>query len=193
MCGRNATPRWRPSCPLHSWRRPHTFLCIYLRTITKASRTFESSAWASYNMAYHRQAANRGSLDWGVVDAALYSEAFAGRAKVIPRCRYCLADTHTSSECPHAPAESASDSRPAHGGPRQTNCPAAASSAVEICRLYNAPGGQRCRFQQCRFTHLCSKCRHPHPAAECGGERREPTQATPHIFATQTSRATASS
>ena len=50
----------------------------YLRTITKASRTFEGSAWASYDMVYCRQAANRGSLDWGLVDTVLYSEAFTG-------------------------------------------------------------------------------------------------------------------
>ena len=56
----------------------------YLRTITKASRTFLSSAWASNDTAYRRQAANKGSLDWGVVDAALYNEAFAGHAKIIP-------------------------------------------------------------------------------------------------------------
>ena len=49
----------------------------YLRMITKASRTFESAAWATYDMAYRRQAANRGSLDWAAVDPALYSEAFA--------------------------------------------------------------------------------------------------------------------
>ena len=45
-------------------KAPHLF--AYLRTITKASRTFESSAWASYDMAYCRQAANRGSLNWGL-------------------------------------------------------------------------------------------------------------------------------
>ena len=79
-------------------KAPHFF--AYLRTITKASRTFEGPAWASYDMAFRRQAANRGSLDWGVVDAALFSEAFAGRVKAIPRCRYCLADTHVSHDCP---------------------------------------------------------------------------------------------
>ena len=56
----------------------------YLRTIMKVSRTFESSVWASYDMAFRRQAANRGSLDWGLVNAALYNEAFAGHAKQIP-------------------------------------------------------------------------------------------------------------
>ena len=39
---------------------PHVF--AFLRTITKASRTFESLVWALYNMVYHHQAANRGSL-----------------------------------------------------------------------------------------------------------------------------------
>ena len=43
------------------------------------------------------------------MDAALYNEAFAGRAKVIPRCRYCLADTHSSQECGHAPMGSSGD------------------------------------------------------------------------------------
>ena len=68
-------------------------LFAYLRTIVKASRTFEGYSWASYDMAFRRQSANRGSLQWGTVDAALYNEAFAGRAKAIPRCKYCLADT----------------------------------------------------------------------------------------------------
>jgi len=40
-------------------------LFTYLRTISQASCTFESSAWASYDMAFHRQAANHGSLNWG--------------------------------------------------------------------------------------------------------------------------------
>jgi len=82
-------------------KAPHFF--AYLRTITKASRTFDTTAWASYDSAFRRQAANRGSLDWRLIDPALYNEAFAGRAKVIPRCRYCLGDTHASSECSNAP------------------------------------------------------------------------------------------
>lgn len=149
----------------------------YLRTITKASRTFEGSAWASYDMTYRRQAANRGSLDWGIVDAALYNEAFAGRAKLMSRCRYCLADTHPSQECLHAPvgsetysgAGSMTESRQGRGSLRPPG--PIARTSVEICRLFNSPGGSRCRFQQCRYAHVCSRCRRPHPAAECG-ERR---------------------
>lgn len=157
-------------------KAPHLF--SYLRIITKASRTFEGPAWASYDMAFRRQAANRGSLDWGTVDAALYSEAFAGRAKAIPRCRYCLADTHPSPDCPHALTEgqtpqSQMAERPGRSTPRASR----SSASVEICRLYNAAGGSRCRFPQCRYAHVCARCRRPHSASECGDRR--PRAATP--------------
>ena len=50
------------------------FMC-YLRTIVRASRNFEGSAWASYDAAYRRQAANQKSLDWAAIDSTIY-EAF---------------------------------------------------------------------------------------------------------------------
>ena len=150
----------------------------YLRIISKASRTFERSAWASYDMAFRRQVANSGSLDWGVVDAALYSEAFAGRAKQIPRCRYCLADTHPSPECVHAPEDppqpGVQPRNPARSSPRPLS--------AELCRLFNSPGGSRCRFPYCRYSHLCARCRRPHPAAECSeGKRQSPGDQGPSV------------
>ena len=75
----------------HPDKAPQLF--AYLRTITWASCNFDSSAWASYDMAFHRQAANRGSLDWGLVDMALYNEAFTSRAKTIVQCSFCLSNT----------------------------------------------------------------------------------------------------
>ena len=78
-------------------KTPH--FMAYLRTITKVSRNFEGTAWASYDMAYRHQAANQRSLDCGIIDSALYNEAFTGRARLIPRCRFCLADSHDSREC----------------------------------------------------------------------------------------------
>ena len=149
---------------------PHLF--AYLRTITKASRMFESSAWASYDMAYRRQAANRGSLDWGIVDAALFNEAFAGRAKQIPRCRYCLSDTHSSPECLHSPTDLTNVGTSFRAGPRLAGQPGRPTSS-EICRLFNAPGGSRCRFPWCRYAHLCARCKRPHPAADCSESKRQ--------------------
>ena len=141
-------------------KMPH--FMAYLRTITRASRNFEGTAWASYDMAFRRQAANQRSLDWGVIDSALYNEAFTGRARLIPRCRFCLADTHDSRECTFAPEE------------RQPSIRASAREQrpVQICQLFNKPGGNACRYRHCRYAHLCSKCcRGSHPAAECSGRQ----------------------
>ena len=157
-------------------KAPHLF--AYLRTIVRASRTFESTAWAAYDVAYRRQAANSGSLDWGVLDAGLYNDAFTGRAKAIPRCTYCLADTHQAQDCPDAPTGKQGDpvSPPQTKSARPAlrpfpGTPTINSSSVEICRLFNSPGGSRCRFPQCRYAHLCQSCHAPHPAAECNGRR----------------------
>ena len=48
---------------------PH--FMAYLRTITRASRNFEGTAWVSYDMAFRRQAANQRSLYWGVIDCIM--------------------------------------------------------------------------------------------------------------------------
>ena len=144
----------------------------YLRTITKASRTFECSAWVSYDMAFRRQAANHGSLDWGHVDAALYNEAFAGRAKQIPRCRYCLADTHfpgvpaRSGGRPHPDGEPLSTARPAVGGGRPRR----------VCRRYlppvQLPGGLQVPLRAVPLRPPV------HPPAPSGGVWREATADT---------------
>ena len=84
-------------------KTPH--FMAYLRTITRASRNFEGAAWASYDMAYRRQAANQHSLDWATIDTALYNEGFTRRARAIPHCRFCLVDSHESQDCFYAPEE----------------------------------------------------------------------------------------
>ena len=57
-------------------KAPH--LMAYLRTLMRASRNFEGSAWALYDAAYHRQVANDQSLDWAIPDPAVYNEALPG-------------------------------------------------------------------------------------------------------------------
>ena len=71
----------------------------YQKTIVKAHRTYAGQGWVTYDMAYRCRAANMKSLDWGVIDFNLYNETFAGRAKAIPRCKFCSSELHTSNEC----------------------------------------------------------------------------------------------
>ncbi len=121
-------------------------LLAYLRTIVRASRNFEGPMWASYDACYHRQEANQRSLDWAKVDSSLYSQAFTGRARIVPRCRYCLDNAHHSRDRVYAPPTTSENvqrpprpvSRNGHAGqdsPRGT--------AVEVCRLFNKPRGPK--------------------------------------------------
>ena len=146
-------------------------------------------AWATYDIVLRRQAANRCSLDWGVVDTAACNEAFASQARVIPRCSYCLADTNLSFECAFAPAKSAapgpiqppltlSPSAPHQVPPEMRLARAPARMplgqgpgrrppSTELCRLFNNPTANMCRFPWCRYEHSCIRCQGPHPASEC--------------------------
>ena len=45
----------------------------------------------------------------------------------------------------------------------------ASAKAVEICCLYNAKGGSKYHFEECKFAHLCKFCNRRHPAASCPG------------------------
>jgi hypothetical protein len=152
-----------------------------MRTIVRASRNFEGAAWASYDAAYRRQAANKQSLDWATIDPTIYNEAFTGRARLVPRCCYCLADTHEARECQYAPREEPPPAKQQRSnawgaGPSQRQNP----RAVELCELFNSPVGNRCTFKWCRFAHVCGRCkRGPHPASECGGRGPGPKRGGP--------------
>ena len=133
----------------------------HMKCVLKASRSYQGEAWVSYDMAYRRQAAYRKSLDWGIMDFSLFNETFAGRAKALARCKYCVSELHASQDCEFAPAREAQRpaKRPAVGlGDRNT---------TPLCLLFNSRLGNQCRYKQCRFAHLCSACHAPHPFSSC--------------------------
>ena len=166
----------------HPDKTPHKtpHFMAYLKTIVHASRNFEGSVWASYDMAFHRQAASSGSYDWATIDTALYNEAFTGRTKAVPRCRYCLSDYHNAADCHFGPAQPLEDTivpKFKTPGPSRRDT----RDAVELCGLFNHQEGNRCRYSHCRYAHICAKCHTgPHPAAECG--RRGNKACTPTSF-----------
>lgn len=137
----------------------------YLKTIVKAQRTFTGEGWVTYDACYRRKAALTKSLDWGVVDFTLYNETFTGRAKALPRCRYCLSEHHISANCVYAPESqnvAAVVTRPS------------TKSQNQLCQVFNTRGGNRCYFNPCKFSHLCSECRGNHPLSNCRRARSPP-------------------
>lgn len=145
----------------HPSKAPHLF--AYLRRISRAARNFQGAAWVAYDRMYRRQALAKGSLDWGIEDPGLYSEAFVGRAKVVPRCSHCLSEFHAVDACPDLP-------RFAMGFPVQpAQSQGYTHSSQEVCKRFNE---ERCTFKKCRFRHICSGCRKgSHPVTKCPENR----------------------
>ena len=75
----------------------------YQRSIVRASRIFEGTAWVVYDRCYRRRAALTKDLNWSVQHTAPYNEAFTGRACTIPRCTHCLSENHAVGDCPDRP------------------------------------------------------------------------------------------
>ena len=75
-------------------RFPHKApeLVAYLSSIVYAERCYESGRWLAYDRQFRREVLARKCLDWSVPNQRLYTEAFTGRGKPIPRCSVCLQD-----------------------------------------------------------------------------------------------------
>lgn len=160
----------------------------YQRSIVRASRIFEGSAWVVYDRCYRRRAALTKDLNWSVQQTALYNEAFTGRARTIPRCGHCLSENHALADCPDVPRGTApqvnvppSALPPNTGTPRpRPTIPQAPAPSAEYCRLFNQV---RCRSRRCRYAHLCLNCSLPHPELVCptkGRRDRSPPPPPPH-------------
>ena len=137
----------------------------YQKIIVYASKSFTGDGWVTYDTCYRRKAAAGKSLDWSRMDFTLYNQSFAGRAKTLPRCRFCCSELHQSSDCPLAPEL-----------PDQRHLPPMRFEPNKpidfVCQLLNNKPGNRCRFTPCKFRHSCSECGGTHPASQC---RRGPT------------------
>ena len=129
----------------------------------KAYRTYARQGWVTYDIAYHRHAANAKSLDWGVIDFNLYNETFAGWVKAIPRCKFCSSELHSSNNCDHAYSlvqfnVQSSNRRFPSKLPNQ---------ATPICFKFNSDNQNNCKLKWCRYAHICLECQGRHPKSSC--------------------------
>ena len=142
----------------------------YQSTIVRAARNYEGATWVAYDRQYRREALANKNLNWSVPNPRLYSEAFTGRARSIPRCQVCLSDTHAAQQCPSNPNPFAAfgwglDTRqmaPSVQWPVRT--PTASRTQNPVCRNYNE---NRCSYPKCRYVHQCLECGYPHPYVHC--------------------------
>ena len=139
-------------------------LMAYQKTIVRAYWSFSGDGWVTYDSCYRRKAAVTKSLDWGQVDFTLYNETFTGKAKPIAWCKFRLSEHHFSSGCAYAPQVTS------HKPESVTSVRLHYDSGkphTQICHLFNNKAGNICRFNPCRFGHVCIVCRGSHPASQC--------------------------
>ena len=158
-------------------------LFAYQATIIRAERNYEAGRWVSYDRQYRREALARKDLNWSVTDPRLYNEAFTGRARAIPRCNFCLQDSHTGQQCPQNPDRSWYGWLPSLPSlpPWPGSVPPLPSGDLprEICRRYNE---NKCRQgPRCRYSHICKECRMlgikaDHPSVFCPRNQVQPQQ-----------------
>ena len=156
-------------------RYPQTIpeVMSYMATIVKCSRDFDGVAWAQYDRAYRRQAAQTKDLHWSRLNPTLFSLCFAGKARRNVACTYCLSDNHGSDGCPENPSKVTLPWQVASWTTQHSNTPPR-SAKTRICYLYNSRQKSECSYDPCRFTHVCSICKGNHPRSECSRGQREP-------------------
>ena len=109
----------------------------YKLLILKTSRQFPGKTWLHYDIAFRKDAAASGLVDWSPMNLDLYN--FHTRATLL--------QTSLSSNVPSSASRML-------------------ASSTNICRSWN-DGTCRWPFGQCRYRHCCEKCEGEHPRVNC--------------------------
>ena len=124
-----------------------TDLMAYQSLIAKASIKFEWPSWVVYDQNFRQEAAGNPDQLWGKADPSLYAQCFTGQA---------VSAENWCSKCQCLKRAWSSAIGPQGGKGEQ-----------QICQKFNRHNGD-CRFgKECRFLHVCSACKDPHPVSKC--------------------------
>ena len=146
-------------------------LWAYQATIILAERKYEGKWWVTYDRQYRRRSLARKNLNWSVTDPRLYKNSPGEHSPSQNTIRQSTAHTtqtaHTSRWFPD-PVAWLAYLPPSH--PQQIRPPA---QVQEICRHFNEG---RCKYQKCKYRHVCSTCQGAHTAIDCPGPRNREKQ-----------------
>ena len=84
-------------------------LLAYMLTPIRASQQYDGLCWRSYDTNHRIAAAASGNRSWSKLDTDLFTRFFTGRVRKVNPCMVCDALTHTSIDCPEAPAQTKRD------------------------------------------------------------------------------------
>ena len=129
-------------------------LMAYQSLIAKVRAKFKWPSWVVYDQNIRQDAVGNPDLAWAKVDPSTYAQCFTNQALSRENwCDKCQSLDHSSSNCPSRP--------------RKSIAPQGQQSSEDVCRKYNRFNGD-CKFgKECRYLHVCLKCRDPHPISMC--------------------------
>ena len=137
-------------------------LMAYQSLIAKASAKFKWPSWVAYDQNFRQDAAGNPQPSWVKADPSIYAQCFTNQAINAENwCDKCHALDHTSSKCPSCPRK-----RP-WSAVSSSSCYQPSGGDDDICKKYYQFNGD-CRFgEDCRFLHVCLRCREAHPVSRC--------------------------
>lgn len=135
----------------------------YMSLIARASKKYKWPAWVVYDQHFRQEASGNPGQVWAKAEPSLYTQCFTGQELSHENwCSKCQALDHSSVECPFQQRK-----RPWATAFNSNNSAARGGRSDSPCQKFNRYQGD-CRFgRECRFLHVCSGCRGPHPVSKC--------------------------
>ena len=135
----------------------------YQTIIVKASQRYRWPSLVVYDQNFRQEATGNPHQSLARVDPTICAQCFTGQAISTENwCTRCQRLDHTTSSCPYRPRKkqwgirAGSNTMPTQGRQEQ-----------QICIKYNKFSGD-CKFgKECRYLHVCSACKEPHPVSRC--------------------------
>ena len=142
-------------------------LMAYQTIIAKASQRYRWANWVVYDQNFRQEAAGNPHQSWPRVDPSIYAQCFTGQAISAENwCTRCQCLDHTTASCPYRSRKKQWNS--AGGG---NNTSTQGRQEQQFCIKYNKFKGD-CKFgKECRYLHVCSACKEPHPISRCNAGR----------------------
>ena len=126
----------------------------YMDIILRTSQQFPRLTWADYDARFRQAVAGDSERQWATLDAGLYTEC------VTTQAGQWVAEAHREEARDWEHSRKSMRSRQEQ--PVDTERSMMEPSKV-VCGKFNQYRGD-CRFgSRCKFAHICSKCRGPHP------------------------------
>ena len=174
-------------CQVYPDRRAE--LDAYLAIIADLNQRYAGTLFYEYHKAFSAKSAQWISMlnvriDWSTTDTELLLHHFGGHQSI--SCAICSSHGHTTVLCPKTATTApvyASKTPLVHSDVNvRPPCDRLGRAVVSfngrpICNNFNE---SVCSYYQCKFSHICSFCRDPHPKTTCPRRQRPAIQGRGH-------------